>query len=90
MRLGQELGVHKYTLEGIRCQYAMFGEDMCMTEMLSTWLNSRVEKPTWTEVVSAVSRAGSKRLAQTIAENHGEFNITVLILVMTDTYNEFV
>ena len=72
MRLGLQLGVPKHTLENIRHQYTMYGEEMCKTEMLSTWLNSRAEEPTWAEVVSAVSRTGNKRVARRIANKYGE------------------
>ena len=72
MQLGLQLGVPKHTLEKIRQQYAMYGEVMCKTEMLSTWLDSHVEEPTWAEVVSAVSRTGNKRVARKIANKYGE------------------
>ena len=77
MPLGLEMGVPIHTLKSIRCQYAVQGEDMCMIEMLSTWLDSHVEEPTWAEVVSAVSCMGNKRVARRIAKKHGEFNITM-------------
>lgn len=60
MQLGLHLGVPKHTLERIRQQCATYGEVMCKTEMLSTWLDGRVEQPTWAEVVSAVSRSGNR------------------------------
>lgn len=85
MRLGLELGVPKHTLESIRCQYGMLGEDMCMTDMLSTWLNSRAEEPTWAEVVSAVSRMGNRRVARKIAESHGERYCTLALKVDTQS-----
>ena len=71
MRLGLQLGVPKHTLETIRCQYAMYGEEMAKTEMLSTWLDGHTEEPTWAEVVSAVSRTGNERVARRIADKYG-------------------
>ena len=47
MCLRLQLGVPKYTMEGICCQYAMFGKDVCVMELLSIWLHSHAEKPTW-------------------------------------------
>lgn len=52
-----------------------------MTEMLSTWLDSRAEEPTWAEVVSAVSRMGNRRVARRIAESHGERYCTLALKV---------
>ena len=71
MLLGLQLRIPKHTLETIRCQYTMYGEEICKTEMLSTWLNSHTEEPTWAEVVSAVSRTGNKRVARKIADKYG-------------------
>ena len=72
MQLGLQLGVPKHTLEVIRCQYATYGVEMCKTEMLSTWLDSHEEEPTWAEVVLAVSRTGNKKLARKIADKYGK------------------
>ena len=80
MQLGLHLGVPKHTLERIRQQCATYGEVMCKTEMLSTWLDGRVEQPTWAEVVSAVSRSGNKRVARKIATKYGEPYYIAIIL----------
>ena len=73
MWLGIQLGVPFYTLKSISNQYSVHGDKICRTEMLSTWLDSHADEPTWAEVVSAIFRTGNKSLARRIANKYGEF-----------------
>ena len=75
MQLGIQLRIPKHTLDKIYMQFYTQGEDMCKIEMLSAWLNSRTEVPTWAEVVSAVSRTGNKRVASKMASKYGKIEL---------------
>ena len=83
MQLGILLRVPKPALDKIYSQCHTQGEDMCKIEMLSTWLNSRTEVPTWDEVVSAVSEMGNKRVASRIASKYGKIYVAIVSIIIT-------